>query len=128
MNLYAILSAGLDTHEASALSARLSAWHDEMVAHERRLRAAATTDACHDECPHAEARILWAEAVGTFGARAQELTFLRTRAQGSERTGRRQRADTQVRRAVRRRESEQPGQPGRAALGEAFTHDTRPPR
>jgi hypothetical protein len=128
MNLYAILSAGLDTHEASALSARLSAWHDEMVAHERRLQTVATTDACHDECPHAEARTLWAEAVGTFGARAQELTFLRSRAQGSARIGGRQRADTEVRRAVRRPESEQPGQPVGAALGEASKPGSRPER
>jgi len=85
MNPYTMLSSGLDTHEAAVLSARLSAWHDAMVAHERRLRVGATTDACDDECPHAEARVLWAEAVAVFGARAHELAFLRSRGQGSRR-------------------------------------------
>lgn len=74
------MSSGLGTHEATALSARLSAWHDAMVAHERLLRSRAAS-ACDDECPHAEARTLWSEAVITFGARARELTFLRSRAQ-----------------------------------------------
>jgi hypothetical protein len=62
------------------LSARLSAWHDAMVLHERRLRLGIAGATCHDECPHAHARILWAEALATFGDRAQELTFLRSRA------------------------------------------------
>jgi len=78
MNLYTIAGSGLDPHEASALSARLYAWHDAMVAHERRLRAGKTSDTCDDECPHAEARVLWPEAVAAFGARSRELTFLRS--------------------------------------------------
>ena len=81
MSPYTILSAGLGSHEATALGARLSAWHDAMVAHERRLRAGALSDACDDECPHAEARALWPEAISTFGARAHELAFLRSCAQ-----------------------------------------------
>ena len=85
MNPYTILSSGLGTHEASALSARLSAWHDAMVAHERRLRAGTSSDACDDECPHAEARALWSDAVAAFGARAQQLRFLRSRAQDTRR-------------------------------------------
>jgi hypothetical protein len=80
MNPYAILGSGLGTNEAASLSARLSAWHDAMVAHERRLRTGRTNDGCHDECPHAEARALWSEAAATFGTRAYELTFLRARA------------------------------------------------
>ena len=86
MNPYTILSSGIGTRQATTLGARLSAWHDAMVAHERRLRAATTSDACHDDCPHAEARELWPEAVATFGARAQELTFLRSRAQVTRRS------------------------------------------
>jgi hypothetical protein len=86
MNPYTMLSAGLGTHEAVALSARLSAWHDSMVAHERRHRAAATPDACDGECPHAEARRLWSDAVDLFGPRAQGLTFLRSRAQATRRS------------------------------------------
>ena len=85
MNLYTILSSGLGAHDATALTARLSAWHDAMVAHERRLRAGTTSDVCDDECPHAEAPALWLEAVGAFGARSQELTFLRSRAQAARR-------------------------------------------
>ena len=83
MNPYLMLGSGLDTNDATALSARLSAWHDAMVAHERRLRTGRTSDACDDECPHAQATVLWSEAVTTFGSRAHELTFLRSRASGA---------------------------------------------
>jgi hypothetical protein len=85
MNPYVMLGSGVGTNEATALGARLSAWHDAMVAHERRLRTGRTGDRCDDECPHAEARALWPEAVETFGPRADELTFLRSRANGSVR-------------------------------------------
>jgi hypothetical protein len=85
MNPYVMLGSFFATNGATALSARLSAWHDAMVAHERRLRARGTGDSCDDECPHAEARALWSEAVGTFGSRAHELTFLRSRANASVR-------------------------------------------
>jgi hypothetical protein len=81
MNPYVMLGSGFGTHEALALSSRLSAWHDAIVAHERKLRAGTTGEVCDDECPHAEARVLWAEALATFGPRAQELAFLRSRAQ-----------------------------------------------
>ena len=80
MNPYLILGSGLGTNEATSLSARLSAWHDAMVGHERRLRTGRTTDVCDDECPHGEARALWSEAIAAFGSRAHELTFLRSRA------------------------------------------------
>ena len=80
MNPYAIVSSGIGAAEAASLGARLMTWHDAMVAHERRLRGGLTTDACDDECPHVEARTLWAEALATLGARASELTFLRSRA------------------------------------------------
>lgn len=90
MNPYVILSSGVDSNEAMSLSARLSVWHDAMVAHERRLRTGTARDLCDDECPHAEAPVLWSEAVATFGARAQELTFLRSRAHESRRLSSRQ--------------------------------------
>ena len=80
MNPYASLGSGVDTSEAASLRMRLSAWHDAMVAHERRLRARGTADQCDEECPHVEARTLWAEAVATFGTRANDLAFLRSRA------------------------------------------------
>jgi hypothetical protein len=85
MNPYAMLGSGTGTSGAASLSARLAAWHDAMVAHERRLRAGRTADACDDECPHVEARTLWAEALATLGTRASELTFLRARATGASR-------------------------------------------
>jgi hypothetical protein len=79
MNLYAMLGSGSATNEAAALSKRLTAWHDAMVAHERKLRSGTAGEVCDDECPHAEARLLWSEAVETFGSRAHELSFLRSR-------------------------------------------------
>lgn len=80
MNPYAMMASGSGTSISSALAARLAAWHDAMVAHERRLRTGRTRDVCDDECPHVEARTLWTEALATFGDRAHELSFLRSRA------------------------------------------------
>ena len=80
MNPYATIGFSIGTIAAALLGARLAAWHDAMVAHERRLATAGVGDACTDECPHTEAPALWLEAVETFGARARELTFLRSRA------------------------------------------------
>ena len=82
MNPYDIVALGSASDDAASLRARLVAWHDAMVAHERRLRSAPGADRCDDECPHAEANTLWAEAAALFGPRARELTFLRTRALG----------------------------------------------
>ena len=80
MNMYTMVGSGLGTAEATALSARLATWHDAMVAHERKIRAGRTDAVCDEECPHAEARTLWIEALEVFGDRAQDLTFLRSRA------------------------------------------------
>lgn len=85
MNLYAMLGSAIGTSEGASLGSRLSAWHDAMVAHERRLRIGRTDDPCDDECPHAEARALWSEALAAFGPRAQELAFLRSRANAGSR-------------------------------------------
>ena len=82
MSPYAMLGSSVGKAEAASLCVRLTAWHDTMVAHERRLRTGRTTDACDDECPHSEARALWTEALATLGPRASELTFLRSRANG----------------------------------------------
>jgi len=79
MNAYAVISSGMGTPEALSLGVRLSAWHDAMVNHERLLRSGRRQDGCDDECPHVEARTLWAEALATFGPRAHELTFLHSR-------------------------------------------------
>jgi hypothetical protein len=79
MNPYSLVASGNGTLEAAALSARLATWHDAMVAHERKIRAG-REEVCDEECPHADARTLWIEALEVFGDRAQELTFLRSRA------------------------------------------------
>jgi len=78
MNLYTMVGSGNATPQAAALSARLAAWHDAMVAHERKIRVG-RAEPCDEECPHAEARMLWIEALEIFGERAEELTFLRSR-------------------------------------------------
>ena len=86
MNPYAIVGSGTGTAETASLQTRLVAWHDAMVAHERRLRSGHTTDVCDEECPHVEARTLWAEVSAMLGARANELTFLRSRARNTSMT------------------------------------------
>ncbi len=80
MNLYTMVASGIGSGEAAALSTRLAAWHDAMVAHERKLRSGRTDGPCDEDCPHAEADLLWREALETLGERAYDLTFLRTRA------------------------------------------------
>ena len=85
MNLYTFLGNGVGTSEAAALSERLATWHDAMVSHERRLRSARAGDVCDEDCPHAAAHELWGKAVTTFGDRADELSFLRSRAIGPTR-------------------------------------------
>lgn len=82
MNPYMMLSSSIGTSEATSLCARLAAWHDAMVAHERQLSTDRNADACDDDCPHAEARALWREVGGVLGPRSAELTFLRSRALG----------------------------------------------
>jgi hypothetical protein len=76
MNVYKSIGFAVGTPEALALAARLSAWHDAMVAHQRPADTARITR-CDDDCPHAEARSLWHEAVDVFGDGAEQMTFLR---------------------------------------------------
>jgi hypothetical protein len=83
MNLYTMVGSGIGSPAAVALGVRLAAWHDAMVAHERKIRAGRADDGCGEECPHAEARALWKEAVEIFGDRAESLEFLRARATSS---------------------------------------------
>ncbi len=75
MNLYRVLGERIGTKAARDLAERLMAWHDAMVAHERRLQNRVDDD-CADDCPHIDARSLWAEALDMFGERAEELVFL----------------------------------------------------
>ena len=76
MNPYALIGATLGVSGTEPLLHRIAAWHDAMVAHER----AARYQPCDEECPHAEARQLWAEATAMFGRGARHLSFLRSRA------------------------------------------------
>ena len=76
MNVYKSIGYAVGTPEALALAARLSAWHDAMVAHQRPADTARVTR-CDDECPHAEARSLWREAADVFGRHAEQMGFLR---------------------------------------------------
>ena len=87
MNPYVRAGLASGTSDAASLAARLSAWHDAAVTHERRLRIGHPGEGCDDECPHAEAGALWSEAIASFGARAAELTFLRSRAGRAYRRG-----------------------------------------
>jgi hypothetical protein len=64
MNLYSMVGSGNGTSEAAVLSVRLATWHDAMVGHERKIRAG-REEPCDEECPHAEARVLWVEALET---------------------------------------------------------------
>ena len=89
MNLYTMIGSGLGSLEATALGKRLAAWHDAMVAHERKIRAGRTEEVCDEECPHGEARSLWVDAIEIFGDRAQELRFLRSRAMASSESSKR---------------------------------------
>ena len=76
MNVYRSIGYAVGTPEALALAERLSAWHDAMVAHQRPADTARVAR-CDDECPHAEARLLWLEAMEVFGEHTQQFGFLR---------------------------------------------------
>lgn len=79
MNLYAAIASRTNSPDAHALSGRLAEWHDAMVAHERHLGRTDKPAACGEDCPHAEARLLWAEALMAYGEAAHELSFLRAK-------------------------------------------------
>lgn len=76
MNVYRSIGFAVGTAEALALAVRLSAWHDAMVAHQRPADTARAAR-CDDDCPHAEARFLWLEAVEVFGEHTKQFKFLR---------------------------------------------------
>ena len=113
MNPYAIVGSGIGTAEAASLRGRLMAWHDTMVAHERRMRLGHTTDVCDEDCPHVEARTLWGEVSAMLGARAGELTFLRSRALNASASSN-QLAESRADRA-QRADSARPSSAARAA-------------
>jgi hypothetical protein len=75
MNIYTSIASRIGSSEAQALAARVAAWHDDMVAHERG--RGSRFDKCTDDCPHEMARYLWTEAVHVFGDGAPACEFLR---------------------------------------------------
>jgi hypothetical protein len=82
MSMYRLIEAADGQRVPSDLAERLAAWHDAMVTHERGGRAGRSAVQCDEECPHGEARELWAEAVTVLGDSAHDLAFLRSRALG----------------------------------------------
>jgi predicted hotdog family 3-hydroxylacyl-ACP dehydratase len=82
MSMYKLIETADGLRAPSDLAERLVVWHDAMVTHERVRRAGAPSLPCDEECPHWEARELWAEAVAVLGDSAHDLTFLRSRALG----------------------------------------------
>jgi hypothetical protein len=83
MQHYRQIANQIGTPEAQDLAEKLASWHDAMVTHERRLKKLGAAEAgCgpQDYCPHAEAGDLWRKATIVFGAAAQDLVFLRSRA------------------------------------------------
>ncbi len=83
LDLYRHLANRIGTPDALALAHDLSAWHDDMVRHQRALDARVVpAEACEvlDDCPHVQARELWRQAQSVYGEAAATLTFLRTAA------------------------------------------------
>ena len=76
MNMYRVLCDRTGTNDARELAQRLVEWHDAMVKH-LRLIGSRTTEACTDDCPHTDARVLWAAARDILGASARQFGFLR---------------------------------------------------
>lgn len=80
MNIYRALGDRIGTSEARELAQQLVAWHDAMVKHLRIIGSRAT-ERCADDCPHAEAGVLWTAAQEILGASARQLEFLRSHGQ-----------------------------------------------
>jgi len=93
MNIYLMIGNNVGTPDAVDLGERLSAWHDAMVAHERR---PSSSPVCDEDCPHVEAAALWKEAVVTFGSYAADLKFLRSRGMFGSRPTRGRHAEVRV--------------------------------
>jgi len=75
--VYHHLASRIGTADAVTLGRELALWHDAMVRHERRL-ATGQRECDLADCPHADARRLWARAAHVFDPRASELRYLRT--------------------------------------------------
>ncbi len=80
LDVYRRIANLVGTNEAVQLAQLLSSWHDAMVKHRRRLQQLGFDPDGHptwEDCPGAEAVELWNRAREVFGARAEQLEFLR---------------------------------------------------
>src|SRR3954468_2062349 len=80
MNIYHVLCDRIGTSAARELAHQLLAWHDAMVKH-LRVVGSRTAGRCADDCPHAEAGVLWTAAQDILGASSSQLQFLRSHGQ-----------------------------------------------
>ena len=78
MNPYATLAQTVRSEEVRRLIQALSAWHDEMVLHQRVVQRLGSRAVCSEDCPHARGRRLWQEAKSLLGRSADDLAFLRS--------------------------------------------------
>jgi hypothetical protein len=79
-NIYRLFLNRVGTDQALVLAHDLEHWHGRMQVHRdeiMRLGFAPDGHSRWEDCPHAEARQLWARAVQVLGSRAGELEFLR---------------------------------------------------
>ena len=86
MTLYLRLADQIGTLAARDLAAQLVAWHDAMVKHARVVGTQRAVQ-CGEECPHVDARLLWAAARETFGDLAAGLEFLKRHGQRGQTRG-----------------------------------------
>jgi hypothetical protein len=85
LDVYRHMANRRGTNEAIELAHELSAWHDAMVKHRRKLARLGFDPDRHREAEDgapADARELWQRAVAIFGEEASQLEFLRRSAEG----------------------------------------------
>ena len=78
-DVYRAFANRVGTSDALAFAHNLQHWHDAMELHRESLTRLGFAPDGHPEwedCPHAEARRLWHEALRVLGSRAGELEFL----------------------------------------------------
>ncbi len=77
--MYSSVAPRVESPRVVAIAARIAAWHAEIIAHERR--RGSRFGECSDECPHAQAPLLWAEAWNVLGEGAAAFDSLRRHAE-----------------------------------------------
>lgn len=77
LHVYRHLANLTGTNDALSLAHDLNRWHDQMVRHERTIKALGFSGCDgEDDCPHARARDLWRQAQEVFGPDAGALAYL----------------------------------------------------